>query len=296
MSGHPEFGSNITRSVIGQERTFPVPSSTDWDGTIEKVSKEKSRVNPLVKILRKPAVRNAAIAIPLIGLAMFGAKQFIDQQNANQHKIETSSTFDNNAKDQYINPNNSTWMTLDEYEKTGVQLWDLENKTLTIPLPIIFKDNRIPTLHVKKGNDPQIRSSTLPSFYVIDDGLQEGDIVCSPFDGEIRIGFYEIETSGYLRDFTFIPGDGSAKQGTYVIRTTPPSRPLFDAKDAIRLGENVDNFSIHVKKGDPILEILATIDGKSYNPQFSMLGNSSVEGDEVLNLATSGKDVILLKK
>ena len=74
-------------------------------------------------------------------------------------------------------------MTWDEYTATAPQLWVEENKTMTAPVPILFKDNRTPTLNIKK-----IESSfdhTLNRISI--DGLEPGDTVLSLIDGEIEI-------------------------------------------------------------------------------------------------------------
>jgi|WetSurMetagenome_2_1015567.scaffolds.fasta_scaffold14058_4 hypothetical protein len=292
MSGHPEFSSNIARSVIGQERSFPVPSSTDWDSTIEKVSKEKPRANPFIKFLRKPVVRNTVIAAGLLITAGLEVKHYVDQNNEKIHKAETSSTFDPGAKEQYVNPNNETFMTLEEYEKTGIQYW--ESKTLTIPLPIIFKDNRTPTLHVSKGQDYVMGNDGL-NLYSIDDGLQEGDIICSPIEGEIYVTTDEFKATGYMRSFTItIPETDSMSINGFLFRTSPSVIPLIDLDNAIPL-EDKNNVKRFVKKGQPIAKIATSINGKTFNPQVSIFANYGSLKDDALNFATSDGKVILLK-
>jgi hypothetical protein len=280
-----------------QERVFPIPSSTDWDSTIEKVSKEKPRANPFIKFLRKPVVRNTAIAIPLIGLAIFGGKQFIDQNNEKIHKAETSSTFDPNATDLYINPNNSIFMTLEEYGKPGI-LWS-EGNISTVALFIKFKDNRTPTFHLEKTTSvghPGLNQ------YNIDEGLIEGDTFVSPIDGELHVLALDTSYNKYVYGFYVNrPGDEPKTMDSVYITCRTQIKPLVDLSQVTRADQAYLS-PIKVKANQPIFEILSSLDGKSFEPDISIIaaGGHIAYTDArdislTLDLAASEDKVILLK-
>jgi len=62
--------------------------------------------------------------------------------------VVVPSTFDVSAMKSVIGANDSEQMTFDEYTVTAPSIWVGQNKTMTVPVPILFKDNRIPTLRV----------------------------------------------------------------------------------------------------------------------------------------------------
>ena len=94
------------------------------------------------------------------------------------------STFNPAAIDSIIGGNNSVFMTFAQEEQAAPPLWENGEKTLTTPLPILFRDNRTPTLLIQK-----VENSVISSLNVIaiTDGLEEGDVIVSPFDGEIEL-------------------------------------------------------------------------------------------------------------
>jgi hypothetical protein len=93
------------------------------------------------------------------------------------------STFDVSALKSVIGANDSVQMTFDDYVASAPPLWVEENRTMTVPVPILFNDNRIPTLSIKKIESQF--DGTLNRISI--DGLEPGDTVLSLIDGEIEI-------------------------------------------------------------------------------------------------------------
>jgi hypothetical protein len=184
------------------------------------------------------------------------------------------STFDPTALEQRVGPENSVQMTFAEYEKTAPQIWVEQNKTLTIPLPIIFRDNRIPTLHIEKIQNPNANDSL--DFMNID-GLEQGDILFSPFDGEFRVSQGAKNLAGF---FLHIKGPGGEEISLYF--KTTGLNPLVDLSHP-----PVDGY-IHaiVKKGDPIGSLITSDRHKAFNGQIQIDGRNDLSLGS-FNLATT---------
>jgi len=209
-------------------------------------------------------------------IAVVGTSAGIGIEQANKKSHEIPSTFDVSALNSKIGLEDSTQMTWDEYTATAPQLWVEENKTMTAPVPILYKDNRTPTLSIKK-----IESSfdhTLNRISI--DGLEPGDTVLSLIDGEIEI------TEGHEKDlaiFTLFTQDSQGNDTDIMYLTSgleiDPSI-IFDkpVKDHIR---------IPIKKDQPIGKMLTA-------DNFELIGWGPLI--ENFNLAvTPGKKAILLK-
>jgi hypothetical protein len=116
-------------------------------------------------------------------IAVVGTSAGIGIEQANKKSHEIPSTFDVSALNSKIGLEDSTQMTWDEYTATAPQLWVEENKTMTAPVPILYKDNRTPTLSIKKIEsqyDGRLNTISI-------DGLEPGDTVLSLIDGEIEL-------------------------------------------------------------------------------------------------------------
>jgi hypothetical protein len=112
-----------------------------------------------------------------------------------------SSTFNPAALEQWIGTENSVQMTFGEYEKTAPAVWNELTRTFITPLPIVFRNNRIPTLHISRVY--QLGSiSTSPNSINID-GLEQRDAIFSPFDGDIALFEGDKDLAGfnlYIKD------------------------------------------------------------------------------------------------
>jgi hypothetical protein len=114
------------------------------------------------------------------------------------------STFDASAMKAKISPNDSVQMTFDEYTKATPPIWDGQNKTLTVPVPILFANNRNPTLGVEK-----VASSIdgLVNQIQMDD-LEPGDVMFSPVDGTLMIQtVYEDNLTEFDLEYTDSQGE-----------------------------------------------------------------------------------------
>lgn len=202
---------------------------------------------------------------------------------------QPGSTFDPSATDSKVTQDNSVQMTLDDYDNTGIQVRNQGNGTLTLPLPILFKDNRTPTLHLEKMIDPWGKKIGLDD-YLIDDGLQEGDIIFSPFDGFINIETRAGVPASYIQVW-----DGeyeiSLPVGGFSIYDATTLKLFIDPEQAtIKINDMF--LGIPVKKGQPIAEVIVPDEGKSV-PPIEIVGLFIEE--TTFNLAVSGGKVILLK-
>jgi len=251
-----------------------------------KKPKSKAISNFFKRRLTKLALAGAALTIAASGIGYT-----IHENNENQQRIETSSSFDPSATNSYINPNNSVQMTLDEYTKDWPQVWKEESKTLTYPLPILFKDSRIPTLHIKKGKD--MFGAYGINDYLIDDGLQEGDIILSPFDGIIKIYAPQREQTTSIRNFfIYYPSIDPPKSDGFSLISTP-LEPLIDLEQATR--ENETYITMSIKRNQPIGKVMTSDQGKSFNPQIQFIGLSH-SMEQNFNLATTSEGKVILLK
>jgi hypothetical protein len=190
------------------------------------------------------------------------------------------STFDPSAINSVIGPENFIQMTLEEYEVTSLTAWNAETKTMTIPLPIVF--NRIPTLRIERTINPITPSR---NNMIVVDGLQQGDIILSPIEGEILI----FQGDEDLNSFRISTKDSQGEPIVVWVTTTGLS-PLVNLKHPIR-----ENISIPIKKGDLIGSLLTSEKHIAFNGQIQITGNAPLL--ETLNLATTseGKAIIIAK-
>src|ERR1039457_5059042 len=98
------------------------------------------------KIFRPLLVIGIAFIL-LIGVGIF---LHVRSVNPPGFQITVPATFDPGATESYIGINNAVQMNFDRSSKSAPQLFDPASKTLTIPLPINFKNNHLRTLRVQK--------------------------------------------------------------------------------------------------------------------------------------------------
>jgi hypothetical protein len=228
--------------------------------------------------------RIALSALALGGLGA-GAYEAYEHMNPGIHQtIDIPSTFDPAALEQRIGPENSIQMTFDEYEKTAPPVWVEQNKTLTIPLPIIFRDNRIPTLHIEKVQNPNANGSL---DFINIDGLEQGDILFSPFDGKIQISQGAKNLVGF---FLYIKGPRGEEISLYF--KTTGLNPLVDLSHP-----PVDGYiPATVKKGDPIGSLITSDRHKAFNGQIQIDGRNDLSlGSFNLAATPEGKVIEITK-
>jgi hypothetical protein len=223
--------------------------------------------------------RYFGLVLVVLILVAGGTGYGIYKYNKSNEPVPIPATFDVSAMNSTIGPEDSVQMTFSEYSAIAPELWNEESKTLTIPIPILFKDNRTPDLPVIKYKQPgDINPSTIGIM-----GVEQGDTIFSPFDGEMEIDYgmenlavFYLHTTDHGRDVTIwiaAPGGFS---------------PLINLDNYSRKGPQSIYFP--VKKNQPLCNI-------GTSDHVSLLG-AVVSGQtpaENFNLAVTpeGKAVIL---
>jgi hypothetical protein len=234
-----------------------------------------NKVNPS-KIV-KPKKKNWVKLIPLIvladciGLLVLGAIACQPQ------------TFDPVSTKQQIGSENYVQMTWAEYEATTPRLWNDDSKTLTIPLPVVFKDNQIRSLRIEK-----VKSTYFPTLAdeMIIDGLQQGDVIFSPFDGEVELDKYEEKYLGSI----FLYAKGPKDEQLSIVFATTTLNNLLNFSHPI-----ADTIRVPVKKGDSIGSLDTSNKHRVFNGQIEMDGGGPL--CKYFNLATTpeGKVILITK-
>jgi hypothetical protein len=181
-----------------------------------------------------------------------------------------SSTFNPAVIEQRVVPANSVQMTFADYEVTELQIWNEQNRTMTIPLPIEFKDNRIPNLIIKKEKISYDSSESARKNKITIDGIQEGDTLLSPIEGDVDF------SNGYtgLAGFDIRTKDSQGHDIVAWFSTTGLISPSID----------VHKF-IHVTKGEPIGIFTSSNKHNMFNGQIQITGFAPLL--ENFNLATT---------
>jgi hypothetical protein len=200
-------------------------------------------------------------------------------------KIEIiPSTFDPAAINSVIGPENSIQMTFADYEKFAPPIWNEQTRTMTVPIPAMFNGNQISILHIQKDKNAYTDDSL--SMITID-GLKQGDILISPFDGEMNLEKGE----GMFIGFSIRAKD-SYGNDIVLWFATNGLNPLipnidFPTKEAI---------SIHIKKGDPIGSLLTSDKHRLYDGQIKIKGNGPFLQNLNLAATPEGKAIIIKEK
>jgi hypothetical protein len=224
------------------------------------------------------------------------------QIHAYDQKLRSALTFDPSAKEAYITPINYTFMEWGEYGEAGIKMWDAGSKVLTIPLPVLFQDDRTPILHLSKVTDPRAQSTGLNQYLIAGgsrkgEGLQEGDIIFALVDGEVdftNMVNVDISSITYVDRFNFIPSLDAdpAEIGGFGFRSDKPLKVLVSLEQAKWTSTTI--FTVPVKKGEPIAMFIASPDGKS--PQVEITGITTSMQDTTLNLPTNADGKVILLK
>jgi hypothetical protein len=189
------------------------------------------------------------------------------------------STFDVSAIKSTIGANDSVQMTLDECTKIAPPYWNAPDGIMTVPIPVLFSDNRIPTLSVEKTPNPL--DEVLNQISI--SGFESGDVIISPIDGEIQITIADENLSW----FSLFSKDAQGNDDIIMqIRTSPNGlNPLIN----FNVPTTEQQILIAIKKGQPIGEITT--------PNTSIMISADGPSTEGNNLATTpeGKVIILTK-
>jgi hypothetical protein len=177
------------------------------------------------------------------------------------------STFDPTATKGVIGANNSVQMTPEEYANVGPQI--VENGHINIPFPIKFKDGIIRTIHYEISADP-INKDKKYNIMLTIDGLEEGDILVSPIDGEIpgktgQLSNWYKNTDGSFSLWTSnIVGKDSSGHEIDIWFSYSHAKPVINRET---LSEYEKDSPIQVKIGDPIYVFTSSEKDTHYNGQ-----------------------------
>ena len=208
-------------------------------------------------------------------IAVVGTSAGIGIDHANKKSHEIPSTFDVSALNSKIGLEDSKQMTWEEYTAIAPQLWVEENRTMTAPVPILYKDNRTPTLSIKKISDGERYNR------ISIDGLEPGDTVLSLIDGEIDI------SQGHEKDlaiFTLYTKDPQGHDIDIMYLTSG-----LEIDPSITFDKPIkDHIRLPIKKDQPIGKMLTA-------DNFELIGNAPLLKSFNLAVTSQGKAIILTK-
>jgi hypothetical protein len=220
-----------------------------------------------------------------VGMGYAGIHRFITGSPSEQSPINFDNIipyeFDATAIKSDIGRNNLVKMAVEEYKKIAPPLWEEQSRTLTIPLPIYFRDNRIPTLRIEKSsnfNSPKLIVTTI-------DGLEQGDAPFSPVDGTMTI-----YPGGDSLRAVFLDGIDNKGNKMSVIFATTGLEPSVEFDSPTE-----NKVVIPIKFAEPIGNLLTSDRHSMFKGQIQITGIDL--GIENFNLGTdSEKKVIILQK
>jgi hypothetical protein len=152
---------------------------------------------------------------------------------------------------------------------------------MTIPVPILFRDNRIPTLSIERFRNGV--NNRLNRINI--EGLEQGDIILSPVDGTI-----EVDAQAYKDglNYFYLRSDDYQGENVNILFQGPPLESFISFDKPISKTGTL--FSI--KKGQQIGKV-ATLDKNLLH--ITLTGSGPlIEGFDLA--ATSGEKAVLLKK
>ena len=218
----------------------------------------------------------AGLLIALVLVA--GGTGFGIYKNAKAHEpIPVPEIFDPSALNSMVGANDSVQIPLGDYLVTAPPVWEDKNKTMTIPVPILFHDGRTPTLHIIKAKSQF--DNRLDEMYI--DGLERGDTILSPITGEFTVG------KGHEKDLTYIFLYGQDDQGNLIsfMFSTNGLNPLIDLG---QLNPTSGEFRVSVKKYQPIGTMVSSGD-------LRLIGDGPLIKNFNLAATPNGKAIILTK-
>ena len=244
--------------------------------------KRKEAIENFINPPKKPPVKRnwlkitawTAGSVAVIGVLVAGV---VYETNKPPKPVLIPSTFDVSALKSVIGANDSVQMTFGEYVATAPPLWVEENRTMTVPVPILFNDNRIPTLSIKK-----IESQFVPNLLdrISIDGLEPGDMVLSLIDGEIEI------SQGHEKDlavFTLLTKDAQGNDIDIMYLTSG-----LEIDPSIIFDKPIkDHVLIPIKKDQPIGKMLTS-------DKLELIGGGPLL--QTFNLAVTPEEKAILLK
>lgn len=270
-----------------KQENQPIPNSNLTDAQISDQARDEALNNfmhpedkpkQVKKKMNWTKVKIAEVA--LAGIAVLGAVGVGVNQIVKSHEpTPVPEFFDPSAMNSVIGANNLIQIPESEYFASAPTIWNEQNEVMTMPLPIIFRDGRTPTLTVKKVENPVIDS--LNVMYI--QGLEQGDTIISPIDGEIEL----FQGNDNLEAFVLRTKDSQGENVSLSIGSASCLfRPLINFNKPIT-GE----VYIPIKKGQSICEVLSVETNKI--AELDITGNGPLLKSFSLATTSDGKAILL---
>jgi hypothetical protein len=226
--------------------------------------------------------------VSLAGIAILGGLGIGVNQIIKSHEpVPVPEYFDPSALKSVIGPNDSIQIPASEYFASAPTIWNEQDKTMTTPIPVIFRDGRTPTLTITKIPDP-LNNTRFDIMGI--DGFEQGDILLSPIDGELEV---EVSEKNNLTIFWLRERDPQGRDINICVGA-PPMEPLINLDQAVIESNNQSMLLVSVKKGQPIGKILASDKNLLHSYGIGLTGGAPFLKN--FNLATTiDEKAIILK-
>lgn len=198
-------------------------------------------------------------------------------------EIVVPSTFDPKASRGVIGENNTVQVNANEYEKVAPPLY--KDNTLTIPMAVKFKDNKIRPLNIEMSEN----SGTLTKTVMTMNGLEEGDILISPIDGTIKASYapWQLKADDSLQSSAFFIDATDGSKISFMYSTTG-IKPLIEF-----VPSSEPEKAIPIKKGQPIAVLTTSNKHQFFNGQVRITGYAPLEQRLELATTSEGKAIVL---
>lgn len=229
-------------------------------------------------------VRNLGLTLTAAALAFsaagYGIYESIKKSN---EPVPVPEFFDPSALKSVIGPNDSIQIPASEYFASAPTIWNEQSRIMTIPVPVLFRDGRLPTLTVDKI--PSALDGKLDTISI--DGLEQGDVILSPMDGRIEVNQPHEDFAVFFFESTDTQG-----RGISIMFLGPPLEPLITLDQPIsKTGSFYD-----IKKGQPIGKILASDKDLLHRYKISLIGGGPAREGFNLTVTSEGKAPILTEE
>lgn len=248
--------------------------------------------------------RSWAIRLGLVASASYGAYQVpaiqraVDSvyhdtlQKLGLEAVVVPTTFNPSALKGVLGEENTVQINAAEYSEVAPPI--IEGDQFNMPLAIKFKDGIIRPLRYEMDRDKINPENNAVNIITID-GLTAGDILLSPFDGEISFTHPRVDENrdGSLKSAAFfIYADGPKGSQISLTYSTVSIKPLIESP----ITQDGIPPRMKIKKGDPIGIIQSSDKHQFFNGQVQISGHAFLD-KQVKNLTIAstpeGKAIVL---
>lgn len=235
----------------------PLSSQGSVDNSAGKAKKASRGLSGGVK---KGIATATAVVVGATGI---GAALWANEIGPFHHDIPISSTINPDAMAGAIKIDTLVRMTAEEYANSGPKI--IENGHLNIPIGVDLVNGEGRTLKYKieKGSMKDVNDY---NQFINVDGLEAGDIILSPIDGEIKI--YEGDEG--LKTIQLSTGKITSPNSSdiAIYYTTRGLKPILEFEKPVGAGGLIKK----IKKGDQIGAILSSEKDPRFNGQLRITG------------------------